>query len=267
MSVTAVITGGTRGIGRGLAQAFLERGACVALCGRSAEGVTRTVQELGESSDAQRVLGLTGDVTRPEDMQRLFEESVRRFGGVDIWINNAGLVLPQKPLEAQDFAALRELVDVNLYGTLVGSSVALRGMRAQGRGQIWNMEGLGSRDEVQPGLAAYGATKRAVRYLNKALLRENAKGPVQICTLSPGIVVTDLLVGDYDANAAEWQRARRVFNILGDRVETVTPWLVDRILATRRSGTRVAWLTTGKAMRRFLAAPFRKRDLFAELGM
>lgn len=267
MSKTAVITGGTRGIGKGLAQAFLERGVSVALCGRSAEGVARAVQELGEGGNAERVLGQGGDVTRPEDMQRLWEESVRRFGGVDIWINNAGLATPQKPLEEHDPAALRELVDVNLYGTLVGSAVALRGMRAQGRGQIWNMEGLGSRDEVQPGLAAYGATKRAVRYLNKALCRESAEGPVQICTLSPGIVVTDLLIGDYAPDSPEWQRARRIFNILGDRVETVTPWLVDRILATRRSGTRVAWLTTGKAMGRFLTAAFRKRDLFADRGM
>lgn len=267
MSKTAVITGGTRGIGKGLAKAFLERGVAVALCGRSAEGVARAVQELGEGGDAQRVLGESGDVTRPDDMQRLFEESVRRFGGVDIWINNAGLATPQKPLEEQDLAKLRELVDVNLYGTMVGSAVALRGMRTQGHGQIWNMEGLGSRDEVQPGLASYGATKRAVRYLNKALCRENAAGPVQICTLSPGIVATDMLTGDYDLNSPEWQRARRIFNILGDRVETVAPWLVDRILATRRSGTRVAWLTTGKAMGRFMTAAFRKRDLFADMGM
>ena len=65
------------------------------------------------------------------------------------------------------------------------------------------MEGFGSGDQTALGMAAYGATKRAVTYLNKALQKEVSNTPVQVCTLSPGIVVTDLLVGDYDLASDE----------------------------------------------------------------
>ena len=116
-------------------------------------------------------------------------------------------------------------------------------------------------------MVSYGATKRAVNYLNKALQKEVKGTPVQVCTLSPGIVVTDLLVGDYDTSSPEWAKAKKIFNILGDSVETVTPWLAERVLATNKSGAKVAWLTTGKAFGRFMAAGFNKRDLFAHLSV
>ena len=103
-------------------------------------------------------------------------------------------------------------------------------------------------------MAAYGSTKRAVRYLQKALRKDTADTPVQVCTISPGIVVTDLLVGDYDLSSEEWARAKKIFNILGDEVHTVTPWLAEHVLATDKSGARVAWLTRRKATRRFMTA-------------
>ena len=114
-------------------------------------------------------------------------------------------------------------------------------------------------------MVAYGATKRAVNYLNKAVQKEIADTGVQVCTLSPGIVVTDLLTGDYDLESAEWKKAKKILNILGDKVETVTPYLADGILKTNKSGAKVAWLTNGKAFRRFMTAGFSKRDLFAEV--
>ncbi len=87
---------------------------------------------------------------------------------------------------------------------------------------------------------------------------------MQVCTLSPGIVVTDLLIGDYDVQSESWAKAKKIFNILGDTVDTVTPWLADRVLASDKPGAKVAWLTTGKAFGRFMTAGFSKRDLFAE---
>ena len=114
-------------------------------------------------------------------------------------------------------------------------------------------------------MVAYGATKRAVNYLNKALQKEVGDSGVHVCTLSPGIVVTDLLTGDYDLASEDWQKAKKILNILGDTVETVTPYLVDGILAADRPGAKVAWLTNGKAFRRFMTAGFKKRDLFADV--
>jgi len=262
-----VITGSTRGIGRGLAEAFLARGCAVAVSGRSDAAVSTCVAELARRHGAERVTGRSCEVTRPADLQSLWDAAAQRFGGVDVWINNAGLGLPLRPLWEQDAEAMHALAATNLGGLLLGSRVALRGMVAQGGGHLWNMEGFGSGGEMRAGMSAYGASKRAVRYLHKALQKEVEGTPLRIGALSPGIVITDFITGDYDLSpdTEQGQRNRRIFNILGDLPETVTPWLAERVLRSQKNGERVAWLTPGKAMRRFFAAPFRKRNLFAAL--
>ena len=127
------------------------------------------------------------------------------------------------------------------------------------------MEGFGSGGQKQPGMTTYGATKRAVTYLTESLVKETKGTSVKVGFLSPGIVATDLLVDDYEGQPEAFEKARKIFNILGDRVETVTPWLADRLLAAAdhgKHGARVAWLTTPKAFGRFATAGFRKRDIF-----
>lgn len=260
---TVVITGSTRGIGRGLAENFLERGCSVVISGRRQSDVDARVAELGERYGSDRVGGKACEVTDAEQLQALWDAAAAKFDRVDIWINNAGISLPRKPLHEQDPADLARVVDINLGGLLLANRVALAGMREQGSGQIWNMEGFGSGGQVQPGMCAYGATKRALSYVNKSLQKELKGTAVQVCTLSPGIVVTDLLVGDYDMASPEWEKSKKIFNILGDTVETVTPYLVDGILKADKSGAKVAWLTGGKAFMRFMTAGFNKRDLFA----
>lgn len=262
---TVVITGSTRGIGRGLAENFLTRGCRVVISGRQPVAVAAAVAELSGRHGADRVGGRACEITEGAQLQALWDEAASRFGRVDIWINNAGVSAPRKALADTDEASIHQVVATNLAGLLLANRVALRGMRAQGGGQIWNMEGFGSGGQVQPGMCVYGATKRAVNYINKALQKELGGTGVQVCTLSPGIVVTDLLVGDYDTGSAEWEKSKKIFNILGDKVETVTPYLVDGILKADRSGAKVAWLTTGKAFARFMTAGFNKRDLFSDL--
>ncbi len=262
---SVVITGSTRGIGRGLAEQFLARGCRVMVSGRSQAAVDEVVVQLAQQAGDDRVAGLACEITDPVQLQALWDAAVQRFGTVDVWINNAGISLPRKPLAETDPAHIEQVIQVNLTGLLLANRVALRGMTQQGSGQIWNMEGFGSGGQVQPGMSVYGASKRAVNYLNKALQKELGDSGVQVCTLSPGIVVTDLLLGDYDTSSAQWEKSKKIFNILGDTVETVTPFLVDGILKADRSGARVAWLTGGKAFRRFMTAGFNKRDLFAHL--
>ena len=262
MPKSIVITGSTRGIGRGLAQEFLARGCRVAVSGRSGDTVGRVTDELRAAHDADRVVGAPCDIADPEQLRELWRVAAGTFGGVDIWINNAGVSIERRPLWEQSDDDLARVVRSNLTGTLFGLKVAIAGMLEQGHGQVWITEGFGSDGAARAGMAAYGATKRAVRYLRKALLADVAGTPVQIGTLSPGIVVTDLLIGDYDPTSEEWERARRIFNILGDRVETVTPWLAEHVLAADRPGSHIAWLTRRKAFARFMMAAFRKRDIF-----
>ena len=262
---TVVITGSTRGIGRGLAENFLASGCAVVISGRQQDIVDALVLDLAGRFGEDRVTGAACEITDSGQLQGLWDAAARRFGAVDIWINNAGVSVPRKPLHETDPLDISRVVDINLGGLLLANRVALRGMLEQGSGQIWNMEGFGSGGQVQPGMCAYGATKRAVNYINKALQKEIADTAVQVCTLSPGIVVTDLLLGDYDTSSAEWEKSKKIFNILGDKVETVTPFLVHGILKANKSGAKVVWLTGGKAFRRFMAAGFNKRDLFSDL--
>ena len=258
-----VITGGTRGIGRGLAAEFLKRRCNVAITGRSHGAVDAVVAALGEIPGNGSVLGFVAELSDFASLQAVWDGAKQEFGGVDVWINNAGMSLPNKPLHELPADKLKLIADTNLTGMLYANKIAIAGMKEQGAGQVWNMEGFGSDGRTQIGIASYGATKRAVNYLNKALKKEVEGSGVQVCALSPGIVVTDLLIGDYDRGSKEWERAKKIFNILGDKVETVTPFLVDGILSSDRNGAKVAWLTTGKAMKRFMTAGFNKRDLFA----
>ncbi|MET7399302.1 SDR family oxidoreductase [Dactylosporangium sp. NPDC005572] len=246
-----VVTGGTRGIGAGLVRAFTDRGCAVVYCGRSAAAVSR-----------ERLLAVRADVTDRDDVRRVWDEAVNAFGKVDVWINNAGVTTARRPLWDLPPDELDTVVDVNLRGLAHACAVVLGAMRAQGHGALWNMEGFGSGNQKALGLAGYGMTKRAVTYLTDALAKELGKdSPVTVAHLSPGMVVTDLLSHDYSPD--ELARVKKVFNILADRVETVTPWLAERVLAGVPNGGRVAWLTTPKAFGRFATAPFRKRDLFA----
>ena len=262
-SRVVVVTGGTRGIGLGLAGQLLERGCRVVICGRSSAAVDTAVAELG-AVGGDRVSGIAADVTDRESLQKLWDHTTETFGRVDVWINNAGVSAPRRPLPEIPAASVESVIRTNLVGAINGSAVALAGLSAQaGGGWIWNMEGFGSDGQLQPGMAVYGASKRAVTYLTAAMVKEAKGTDVRVGYLSPGIVATDLLVDDYDGQPEAFEKARKIFNILGDRVETVTPWLADHVLTASKNGTRVAWLTRSKAMGRFLTAGFRSRDIFA----
>lgn len=260
-----VVTGGTRGIGLGLAHQFLALGARVVVCGRSESAVATAVSELALASAPGRVSGLATDITDRAAVQALWDHAVDTFGRVDVWVNNAGVSSANAPIWEADPKDVDQIFAVNVAGVINGCSVAGTGMSAQpGGGFLWNMEGFGSDGRTQAGIGVYGASKRAVRYLTETLVKEFKGTDVKVGFLSPGIVVTDLLVGDYADDPEGFAKAKKIFNILGDTVETVTPFLARKVLAASKNGARVEWLTNGKAARRFMLAGFAKRDLFAE---
>lgn len=253
---TVVVTGGTRGLGLGMVRALLDNGHRVALCGTDSARVARVAAELPANA-----LATVADVTNRAQVQQLWDAAVDRFGVVDIWINNAGISHNRKPLWELPEHTARAVVHTNLLGVINGSAVAVAGMADRGGGHVWNMEGLGSDGRTVPGLTVYGASKRAVTQLTRGLAREVPAG-VSAGLLSPGMVVTGLLTHGY-ADPAELARARGIFNVLADRVDTVAPWLARRAVSEIRNGAHVRWLTTPKIIGRFVAAPIRRRDLFA----
>ena len=227
-----VVTGSTRGIGYGLADSFLALGCAVTVSGRTPEAVEKAVTELSAKHQADRVFGQPCDVTDFDQVQALWDAAKARFDKVDIWINNAGLSNPQMDFWELPPERIQAVVSTNLIGAMYGSRVALRGMIDQGFGGLYNMEGLGSDGRKVDGLALYGTTKSGLRYLDESLAQETKGTSVLAGALSPGMVVTDFLTKQYENRPPEdWENAKRVFNILADRVETVTPWMAQRVLA------------------------------------
>ena len=261
---TVVITGSTRGIGYGLANALLDLGCAVTVSGRKQETVDASVAELSTRHPQERVLGCPCDVTDFEQVQALWDTSRRQFGRIDIWINNAGLGHEQVSFWELSTERIETVVNTNMLGSMYGTKVALQGMLEQGFGALYNVEGLGSGGPKIEGTSVYATSKAALRYFDEALAQELAGTPVIMGSLNPGMVITDLVTGPYEGRPEEWQRVKRIFNIIADRVETVAPWLAKRILDNDKNGARISRTSTWRVGLRFLTAPFRRRDLFSE---
>ena len=259
-----VITGSTRGIGYGLADAFLDLGCAVTISGRSPASVKDAEGKLSAKHEPDRILGQPCNVNQIEQVQALWDVAKAHFGRIDIWISNAGLSHPRRDFWELAPEQIQAVVDTNLTGVMYAAQVALRGLLDQGFGSLYNMEGLGSDGRHVQGLTLYSTTKYALHYLTDALAAETRGTPVRVGALSPGMVLTDMLTNDEVRSEETWEANKRIFNILADRVEDVTPWLARQVLDNDKTGVRIKWLTRGKIMTRFLVAPFRKRDLFGE---
>lgn len=264
--MNVVITGSTKGIGLGMAREFLRRGHAVMVCSRGHEAVDAAVAGLAAEFPGGRVAGHPCDVADYGQVQSLWDAAAAAFGRIDIWVNNAGRDGMKVPFFMIDPADYRTTVLTNVVGLMNCMRVCITGMHQQQGGWIWNMEGLGSNGQIRRTAAPYGATKYALRYFTRAMVLELKETPVKVGYLSPGIVITDLLVPPADKRGESWQRSKRILNILADTVETVTPFLVDGMLAARESGATVRWLTNGRIRWRFVKSLFVKRDVFTPFG-
>jgi NAD(P)-dependent dehydrogenase (short-subunit alcohol dehydrogenase family) len=259
---SVVITGSTSGIGLGLADAFLARDCAVTISGHSQMNLDKAYGILAAKHDEGRIFAYLCDVSHYDEVRGLWNAAMERFGRIDIWINNAGAGHPQTSIWNYSRETIDKLVSANVTGALYGLNVASKGMMEQGFGSIYNMEGLGSSRRVIKGLALYSATKSALASLTTAAAKEVEGTPILVGGLRPGMVATKLITAQYEGHPEEWKRAERIFNILSDRVETVTPWLVDKILSNKKNGVRIQWLSWWKLLLRFLESPFHKRTVF-----
>jgi NAD(P)-dependent dehydrogenase (short-subunit alcohol dehydrogenase family) len=257
-----VITGSTSGIGLGLADAFLARDCAVVVSGHSQINLDKAYGILAGKYDKSRILAYLCDVSHYDEVQGLWNAAAEKFGRVDIWINNVGAGHPQTPIWNYSREMINKLVAANVTGAIYGLNIALKGMMQQGFGSIYNMEGLGSSGPVIKGLALYSATKSALASLTTAAAKEVGGTPIIVGGLRPGMVATKLITAQYEGHPEEWKRAERIFNILSDHVETVTPWLVDKILSNKKNGIRIQWLSRSKVIMRFFEAPFHKRTIY-----
>jgi len=124
------------------------------------------------------------------------------------------------------------------------------------------MEGMGSDGRKHAGLTLYGTSKYAIHYFTESLAIEARQTPVIVGALSPGMVITDLITDRYEGRPDELERAKKIFNIIADKVENVTPWLADRILTNQKNGAILAYSSSWKLLWRFISQPFVRRNLF-----
>lgn len=262
-----VITGSTKGIGLGMAREFLKRGHDVMISSRRSDAVDQVVADLREMFPNRTITGQVCDVVEYAQVRSLWDRSVEVFGRVDIWVNNAGtdgLKVPFFALPEEDY---RQTIRTNIFGLLNCNSVVIPGMYKQKGGKIFNMEGFGSNGQVRFGASVYGATKYALHYFTKSMVEELKNSPIKMCYLSPGIVVTDMLVPPPDKRGEQWEQVKKILNVLADTVETVTPFLVEGMLKADKNGAAVRWLSKSKIRRRFFMNRFKKRDVFSPLGL
>jgi len=185
---TALITGGSRGIGLGIAERFLEAGANVMISSRSSEGLAEAAASLvAAGAPEERVAWQAAHVGRPEDAESCVTETVAHFGSLDVLVNNAGTNPYFGPMIDIDVSRAQKTFEVNQLSVLVWTAAAVR---AGLRGSVINMASIGGL-EVEPGIGWYNVTKAAVLHITRQLSFELAPD-VRVNALAPGLVKTRL---------------------------------------------------------------------------
>jgi len=195
----AIVTGGTRGIGRAIAERLLREGASVAICGRSAESTARAVSEM---KPLGRIYGCAADVSDYGQVRALFEAVAREFGRLDILVNNAGEGVFRKVGEMTPEDWHRN-IDLNLNGPFYCSREALSRFGADG-GYIVNISSLAGKNAFTGG-AGYNASKAGLNLFSETLMLDHRYDKVRVSTIMPGSVDTEF--GGHKAGDAAWKIA------------------------------------------------------------
>lgn len=184
-----VITGSSRGFGKAMALEFQRAGARVVLSSRHGDAAHSAAAAL---PDPVRALAVECDVRDLAAVRALADAAVRAFGGIDIWVNNAGLSPGWGKLHTVDPELWRLSYDTNSLGTYNGCRVALETMLRIGKGQVINILGIGA-DKPAPNQTAYGTAKAAVAMLTRTLAIEYAAAGITFNAVMPGMIWTDML--------------------------------------------------------------------------
>ncbi|HEX3177917.1 MAG TPA: glucose 1-dehydrogenase [Methylomirabilota bacterium] len=204
----AVVTGASKGIGASIARSLAAEGAAVVVnYAAGKDGAERVVADI--TGAGGKAVAAQADVSREVDVQRLFAETMRAFGRVDVLVNNAG-VYEFAPLDAISEAHVRRLIDVNVLGPLLTSREAARHFGAQG-GSIVNISSVVS-TATPPNASVYSATKAALDAMTKSLAKELGPRRIRVNALNPGMVETE-----------GWRAAGLESSDLRKQVEAQTP--------------------------------------------
>jgi len=187
--MVVLVTGGSKGIGLAIAKAFLDRGEDVVIGARAPSTSLRSA----------RLHAVQADVRKPEDAQKLVNEAVARFGGLDVLVNNAGIgrFVNVADMTLDDWHAI---IETNLNGVFYCTRAAIPAMRRRGGGFIVNISSLAGKNAF-PGAAAYCASKAALNQFSEALMQELRYDNIRVSYVMPGSVATEF--GGHEVTGAE----------------------------------------------------------------
>lgn len=183
-----IVTGASRGIGRGIATLFAEEGAKLVLVGRDTEqleSVKKTIESMNE-----KAIWIQADVSNPDDMEKMIEQTLQEFGKVDVLCHNAG-IYPHARLENMSLEEWKNVIDVNLTGTFLAVKACIPAMKAQGFGKIVVTSSISGPVTALPGYSHYTASKGGVAGFIRTAAVELAKYKININAVEPGNIITE----------------------------------------------------------------------------
>ncbi|HET6962326.1 MAG TPA: SDR family oxidoreductase, partial [Terriglobia bacterium] len=183
---TALVTGGSRGLGLILARELIAQGANVAVCARDAGELERAQSDLSSVRQDARVLPLVCDLTQRHEVEHMVRSVQSRFSSIDVLINNAG-VIHVGPLEEMGLEDYEESMKVNFWGALYVTLAVLPEMRRRQNGRIVNISSIGGKLSI-PHLLPYSCSKFALTGLSEGLRAELAKDGIVVTTVCPGLM-------------------------------------------------------------------------------
>jgi NAD(P)-dependent dehydrogenase (short-subunit alcohol dehydrogenase family) len=198
----AIITGGSRGLGRACAEAIATFGADIVIVARNKEKIDETLNVLTKYK--VKTLGVSADMTKEEDIKRMVDETVNQFGRIDILFNNAGIARPQRMIHEEDIADYDIVIDTNLRGPFLVLKYVLPIMMKQEKGTIINTSSIAGINAAYPAAAsvAYASAKAGINIMTKIAALDYAKYNIRVNCIAPGLHESEI---GHDSNVHQFK--------------------------------------------------------------
>ena len=210
-----IITGSDQGFGKALAKAFISNGSKVVISSNEKKNLKIVAGEL--SSDY-----FTADVTSAKDIKKLGEYVFKKYGKIDIWINNAGIQIAPSNIENIDAKNLHRLFDINFFGYFYGCQTAISFMKKVGEGTIVNINSTAGL-EGKPEISAYSSSKFAICGMTESIRKEITDPNIKIYEVFPGGMQTELYREKYPADFKEYMNVDYVVKKVVENLKSENP--------------------------------------------